>query len=215
MRFLKSVLFLGLLLIYTNIFAVTIPNGDYQLVAVRCDDSQTLRYAKLVQYKDFSNLMIQAHVPGRESLNPYYFSYIMHKSNDGLQLNWKQLHTGNSTNDERNHAPFYVSFNTEGSLLDDTLVDMHLNTDSIKIKYLEKEFNGQEFTDADITDRMAKDKHLGAYTTRTNWTSLQDEQFPNTTLFELTEVDGGFGAPRHLLCGAVDAKMNFILSQLN
>lgn len=214
MRILKKALALSLLLGVNNSFAFSLPDGDYQLAAVDCNNSEILRYANPIKYKQFKDQMIQANVPDRDSLSAYYFSYVMHKSNKELTLDWTQLHTGNATNDARNHAPFYVSFTTKGTLQNDNLVNMHLVTSSIHINYLEHEFNGQEFTDEDITGRMAKDKHLGEYSTKTHWGEIKDPQRENKTLVELTELDGGFGAPRHLLCGNVHSKMKFLLTPI-
>lgn len=156
--------------------------------------------------------MIESSVPERPSLNPYFFTFTMKKTNDNLTWHWSQLHTGNATDDDRNHAPFYSSFTTIGKLKDGMLVDMQLIPESTNIQYLKTPFNNQDFSNEDITGRMAKPKHLGKYSTKTEWSKITDEKFPQQTLYELTELDGGFGAPRHLLCGAVDAKMSYIFT---
>ena len=59
---------------------------------------------------------------------------------------------------------------------------------------------------------MAKPKHMGPYTSKIRISSAtNDTPFADGgEMLELSELDVGFGAPRHLLCGKVDAKMTYI-----
>jgi len=213
----KSKLIVVLFLSLTSLGALAdeLPDGSYQLVAVRCNSSAALRYAAPVTYKQFSESLIQASVPGRPSLDPYYFGFSAQKLGQNLMLFWSQLHTGNATDDDRNHAPFFASFVTIGQIMSSELKNMQLIPDSIDIGYLETKFNDQVFSNEDITGRMAKDKHLGKYSTHINVSRISDHNLPEPELYEMAELDTGFGAPRNLLCGTVDAKMSYILAPVS
>ena len=210
----KIIVFFSTLLYVLPVSAEKLPDGYYELVAVRCNNNSNLRYAKTVSYKSYHQSMIQAEVQGRPSLSPYFFGMTAQKVAEYWVLYWSQLHTGNATNDERNHQPFYANFISIGRLHTSEIANMALLPESIAIGYLEEDFNNQKFSEQDITGRMAKDKHLGSYTTKVSISAITDPKLPNKMLYEVAELDAGFGAPRHLLCGQVDAKMSYIFSSV-
>ena len=192
------------------------PNhGGYQLVGVRCSVDGPLRYAETKQFKSFKpEIMVQAKIPNRSALAAYFLGMRLYPDHGKLMMAWQQLHTGNPTTDARNHTPFFSHFSTVAEVKHGNLVNMHLRERAIYILYLEKEYNGRHFTEADIKDRMLKHKHMGAYSSKVIWTSLTDDKFPDVPLIELRELSKGFGMPRHLLCGSPTAPISYVFRRL-
>jgi hypothetical protein len=212
MRVLTSIIFA---IISLQSLAAEIPDGIYSLVAVRCGTEQQLKQSQQVKFNKVTFNMIQASVPERDSLSRYWWGARIEKNDKILVFHWSQLHEGNATEDERNHAPFYATFTTSGTIRDNYLEDMHLLTNSTEIYYLKRNFNHQTFTPEDITGRLAKSKHVGSYSTRISWKKLKDTDKNHHTLYEFNELDKGFGAPRHLLCGHVENHMSFIVRAIS
>ena len=204
---LRKITFIGALF-YSTAFATNLPDGHYILDGVACGDNSYISTSQRVVLNDFDFQMIQANVSGRPSLSHYWWGALLIKQGEQLTIEWRQLHNGNATNDERNHTPFYTQFTTVGVLKSNQLTNMHLLSNTIEINYLIPEFNGQRFSDEDITSRLAKDKHMGAYSTQINVQEIDPERG-----WYLFDEQDGFGAPRHLLCGAVDAHMSMILQK--
>jgi hypothetical protein len=165
------------------------------------------------QTEQHKAVMLQAKVPGRPSLDPYYFHISIEKTDTSWLMHWGQFHSGNATDDDRNHAPFYTTFKTEGALFENRLTDMSVITDSTSVHFCQHSFNGDHFPDADITSRIAKEIHLKKYSSKVEVSRFvpTDGPYAGEQLIEFTELDVGFGAPRHLLCGSKDAKISYFL----
>lgn len=192
-------------------FASILPDGQYVLKGVVCGDNGNIRSSERITLNGFDFHMIQANVEGRPSLAHYWWGALFIKQGKQLTIQWRQLHDGNATNDQRNHTPFFVQFTTTGSLKSNLLNNMHLLPASIDINYLIPEFNHQKFTEEDITSRLAKDKHMGEYSTKITVNKVPHQKTAQGTWYLFDEIERGFGAPRHLLCGAVDAHMSMVL----
>lgn len=211
----KYALSLFAFFISLNGIAAKIPDGQYQLVGVLCDDETLVRPSNKLKFKDFSFDMIQAKVPGRSSLAKYWWGLRFEKYANRLIFHWSQLHEGNARSDERNHTPFYASFTTQGRIVGNSIYNMHLLPSSLEIFYLEEHFNGQDFYPEDISGRLAKFKHVGNYSSQFTWKKITSPFNTQGEVYEYDEMDTGFGAPRHLLCGKVDAHMRFLLRAIH
>lgn len=221
---------------------VDLPNGKYQVVGVHDFDNDEIRFGTetLITYQaelhvkpssqntnttiderdqtwsqteERQAVLLQSKVPGRPSLDAYYFDILIEKTGSNWRMDWGQLHTGNATNDDRNHGSFYATFTTEGQLSENILTDMALIPHSASVRFCQHQFNGDTFTDADISSRFAKEIHLKKYTSRVEISEFVPIEGPyaGEKLIEFTELDVGFGAPRHLLCGSKSAKIGYIL----
>ncbi|MBB65256.1 MAG: hypothetical protein CMO81_09355 [Waddliaceae bacterium] len=220
--------------------ALTIPDGEYSVVGIRDLKTNELRFAsdyilsstsalkiesgtidkphtgcfKEWTENDKKNVkLIQAKVEGRPSLSAYSFHIEIEKTDNVWRMHWGMLHTGNATDDDRNHTPFYATFDTEGKLTESKVENMALVPNSSSIPFCLTHFNGGLFSAGDITSRLAKDMHLGTYSSSVKVSEFTPEKGPlsGVKLIEFTELEKGFGAPRHLLCGAKDAKLSYLL----
>ena len=207
----------------------------YELVGVRNDDTgvtlfggerEEVSYSSTLQVgtQSFqqtstnSVILVKSKVEGRPNLSAYSFHMqAVREADNTLRMTWGHLHIGvASDNPAYNHAPFYSTFETRdkvtGNEKDLVLEDMAVTPNSLTVHFVQEDFNGGKFTAGDITSRMAKPKHMGPYTSRIRISSAtNDTPFADGgEMLELSELDVGFGAPRHLLCGQVDAKMTYI-----
>ena len=199
----------------------------YELVGVRNDStgvtlfggereevsySSTLQVgAQSFQQTSSNNvILLKSNVEGRPNLSAYSFHMqAVREADNTLRMTWGHLQTGVANdNPVHNHAPFYSTFETRGKVTgnekDLVLEDMAVTPNSLTVHFVQEDFNGGKFSAGDITSRMVKPKHMGPYTSRIRFSPCADD------MLELSELDVGFGAPRHLLCGQVDAKMTYI-----
>ncbi len=140
-------------------------------------------------------------------------------------------HSGNA---KTGHPAFRAYFETVGKLDDNQLNNMALVKSSENCLLLQKNAYGKDYDFSDITNRLAKPKHMAAYDKTVQWTKAQETKGFGT-LYEFNEINTaedvatiaaqeekegsavpiGFGSIRHLLVGNIHAQLTYVVQKVD
>ena len=221
--------------------AKEMPDGYYEVVGFKTGNEAKIHFGRLASKTDKVDnlktlskntlLFSRWEAPKTQKYYPYSYSMFWDKSGDALHWHIYMNHTGNS---KTGHPAFQAYFETAGKLSGSRLLNMALVKGTASCLFLQKNAYGKKYSFNDITSRLAKPKHMAAYSKSVQWLKENNAK-GSGKLYDFIEIntaedaatiaaqeaqDGtavpiGFGSIRHLLVGNIHAQLTYVVRKVN
>ena len=221
--------------------AKEMPDGFYEVVGYKSGNDESIHFGRFTnELKSINNIkMLSKHYllfshwedPKIQKYYPYSYSILWDKNGNTLRWHIFMNHTGNA---KTGHPAFSAYFETVGKLEGSRLENMALVKGSETCLFLQKNAYGKKYNFSDITSRLAKPKHMAAYSKSVQWVKAKKTKGFGT-LYEFNEINTakdnatiaaqeakegqaapiGFGSIRHLLVGNIHAQLTYVVRKVN